>query len=60
MKLQHNVCFGVGQAQGYGASKFVDVDIWTPCTAIGKVLIEKSSSFAMSSSDGYELKLIYY
>lgn len=60
MKLQHNVCFGVGQAQGYGASKFVDVDVWTPCTSIGKVLIEKSSSFAMSSADGYELKLIYY
>lgn len=60
MKLQHDVCFGVGQAQGYGASKFVDVDVWTPCTSIGKVLIEKSSSFAMCSTDGYELKLIYY
>lgn len=41
------------------AWKPVDVDVLVACQAIGKILVRKSSSFAMNSSDGYTLNLVY-
>lgn len=56
MKYDSDFDFGTGPLMTW---KPVDVDVLVACQAIGKILVRKSSSFAMNSSDGYTLNLIY-
>ena len=56
MKYDSDLSFGGVNMKAF---KLVDVDVLVPENNYSEILIRKSSSFAMNSSDGYTLNLVY-